>query len=74
MRWWDVMRVAGIEDLGLFRVLGQPNLDLSVDRQKASPVRTQRDGRTGCGGDGHRGQSREPGAGRRKNRYDLVVR
>ncbi len=33
----DVMRgVAGIEDLGLFRVLGQPNLDLSVDRQKAS--------------------------------------
>jgi len=33
----DVMRgVAGVEDLGLFRVLGQPNLDLSVDRQKAS--------------------------------------
>jgi cobalt-zinc-cadmium resistance protein CzcA len=33
----DVMRgVAGIEDLGLFRVLGQPNLNLSVDRQKAS--------------------------------------
>src|SRR5208283_1127025 len=33
----DIMRgVAGIEDLGLFRVLGQPNLDLSVDRQKAS--------------------------------------
>ena len=32
-----IMRgVAGIEDLGLFRVLGQPNLDLSVDRQKAS--------------------------------------
>src|SRR5271166_4050064 len=33
----DVMRgVAGVEDLGLFRVLGQPNLNLSVDRQKAS--------------------------------------
>jgi cobalt-zinc-cadmium resistance protein CzcA len=33
----DVMQgVPGIEDLGLFRVLGQPNLDLSVDRQKAS--------------------------------------
>ena len=33
----SIMRgVAGIEDLGLFRVLGQPNLDLSVDRQKAS--------------------------------------
>jgi cobalt-zinc-cadmium resistance protein CzcA len=33
----NVMRsVAGIEDLGLFRVLGQPNLNLSIDRQKAS--------------------------------------
>jgi cobalt-zinc-cadmium resistance protein CzcA len=33
----DVMRkVAGIEDLGLLRVLGQPNLDLSVDRKKAA--------------------------------------
>jgi heavy metal efflux system protein len=33
----SVMRgVQGIEDLGLFRVLGQPNLNLSVDRQKAA--------------------------------------
>jgi heavy metal efflux system protein len=33
----NVMRtVAGVEDLGLFRVLGQPNLDLSIDRQKAA--------------------------------------
>ena len=33
----SVMRtVAGIQDLGLFRVLGQPNLDLSVDREKAA--------------------------------------
>lgn len=32
-----VMRsVKGIEDLGLFRVLGQPNLDLRIDRSKAS--------------------------------------
>src|SRR5271168_1102342 len=32
-----VMRgVQGIEDLGLFRVLGQPNLNLSVDRQQAA--------------------------------------
>jgi heavy metal efflux system protein len=32
-----VMRgVAGVQDLGLFRVLGQPNLNLSVDRQKAA--------------------------------------
>ena len=33
----NVMRgVAGVEDLGLFRVLGQPNLNLSVDREKTS--------------------------------------
>jgi heavy metal efflux system protein len=33
----NVMRhVAGVEDLGLFRVLGQPNLNISVDRQLAA--------------------------------------
>jgi len=33
----NVMRgVQGVEDLGLFRVLGQPNLNLSIDRQKAA--------------------------------------
>jgi len=33
----SVMRsVQGIEDLGLFRVLGQPNLNLVVDRQEAA--------------------------------------
>ncbi len=29
-------RIRGIQDLGLFRVIGQPNLNLIVDRQKAS--------------------------------------
>jgi cobalt-zinc-cadmium resistance protein CzcA len=29
-------RVKGIEDLGVFRVQGQPNLNLSVDRQQAA--------------------------------------
>jgi cobalt-zinc-cadmium resistance protein CzcA len=29
-------RVAGVEDLGLFRVLGQPNLNIQVDRQQAA--------------------------------------
>ncbi len=28
--------VPGVEDLGLFRVLGQPNLNISVDRQRAA--------------------------------------
>jgi heavy metal efflux system protein len=28
--------IPGIEDLGLFRVIGQPNLDLEVDRAKAA--------------------------------------
>jgi heavy metal efflux system protein len=33
----DIMRtVKGIEDLGLFRVLGQPNLNFTVDRKAAS--------------------------------------
>ena len=29
-------KVPGVEDLGLFRVLGQPNLNISVDRQQAA--------------------------------------
>jgi heavy metal efflux system protein len=29
-------RIAGIEDLGLFRILGQPNLNITVDRQQAA--------------------------------------
>jgi cobalt-zinc-cadmium resistance protein CzcA len=33
----NVMRsVQGVEDLGLFRVLGQPNLNLSIERRKAA--------------------------------------
>jgi len=33
----DVLRgVHGVEDLGLFRVLGQPNLDFAVDRDQAA--------------------------------------
>jgi heavy metal efflux system protein len=33
----DVMKdIRGVEDLGLFRVLGQPNLDFAVDRDEAS--------------------------------------
>jgi heavy metal efflux system protein len=33
----NVMRgVAGVEDLGLFRVLGQPNLNISIDRREAA--------------------------------------
>ena len=33
----NVMRsIPGIEDLGLFRVLGQPNLNLSINRSKAA--------------------------------------
>jgi heavy metal efflux system protein len=33
----EIMRnIRGIEDLGVFRVLGQPNLDVQIDRQKAA--------------------------------------
>ncbi len=31
-----MQRIPGIQDLGLFRVIGQPNLNLVVDRQKAA--------------------------------------
>src|SRR4029077_3428978 len=30
-------QIKGVEDLGLFRVVGQPNLNLVVDRQRAAP-------------------------------------
>ena len=29
-------RISGVEDLGLFRVLGQPNLNIAVDRKQAA--------------------------------------
>jgi heavy metal efflux system protein len=29
-------KIPGIQDLGLFRVIGQPNLNLTIDRQKAA--------------------------------------
>jgi cobalt-zinc-cadmium resistance protein CzcA len=32
----EMSRVRGVEDLGAFRVLGQPNLNIVVDRQKAA--------------------------------------
>ena len=31
-----MQRVKGVEDLGLFRVIGQPNLNFTVNRQKAA--------------------------------------
>ena len=32
----EMEQVKGVEDLGIFRVLGQPNLNISVDRAKAA--------------------------------------
>jgi len=32
----EMGRIKGVEDLGVFRVLGQPNLNISVDRAKAA--------------------------------------
>jgi Cu/Ag efflux pump CusA len=29
-------RIKGIEDLGVFRVMGQPNLNITVDREQAA--------------------------------------
>jgi cobalt-zinc-cadmium resistance protein CzcA len=32
----EMSRVRGVQDLGIFRVLGQPNLNVTIDRQKAA--------------------------------------
>ena len=32
----EMAKVAGVTDLGIFRVLGQPNLNIKVDRAKAA--------------------------------------
>ena len=53
----DVMhQVQGIEDLGVFRVLGQPNLNITVDRQAGRPLPDQRSRRSGCDPDCSRRQ------------------
>ena len=62
----DVMRgIRGIEDLGLFRVIGQPNLEFHVNRDQAARYRHQRRGRAGRHSDRGRRQCRQPGAPRR---------
>ncbi len=62
----DVMRpIPGVEDLGLFRVLGQPNLNFAVDREQAARLRNQCFRRAGCDSDRRRRQCADPGADRR---------
>ena len=34
----EMSRIRGITDLGIFPVLGQPNLDIRIDRAKAAPA------------------------------------
>ena len=59
----NVMRtVPGIADLGLFRVIGQPNLDFAVDREQGRALRHQRRRRAGRHRDRGRRQGRQPGA------------
>ena len=61
----EVLRgVRGIEDLGLFRVLGQPNLDFAVDRDQVGPLRDQCLRCAGRRSDGRGRQCIDPGAGR----------
>jgi hypothetical protein len=58
-----VMRgIKGIQDLGLFRVIGQPNLNLTVNRAEGRPLPDQRRGRAGRGADRHRRQRADAGA------------
>ena len=66
-------KVPGVEDLGLFRVLGQPNLNISVDRQAGGALRNQCGGCAGCGGNGVGGKAVSQVL-QGEQRYDLVVR
>ena len=58
-----VMRgIKGIQDLGLFRVIGQPNLNLTVNREQGRALSDQRRGRAGRHSDRGRRQRADPGA------------
>ena len=62
----NVMRtVPGVEDLGLFRVLGQPNLNFTVDRDSGRPLSDQCRRRAGRHSDRRGRECADPGAARR---------
>ena len=46
--------VRGIENVGLFHIVGQPNLEIQIDRQAVRPLRDQRRRRRGGRPGGHR--------------------
>ena len=59
----NIMRhIKGIKDLGLFRVVGQPNLNFVVDRAAGGPLPDQRRRRAGRHPDGRGRQRPHPGA------------
>ena len=49
--------VPGIENVGLFHIVGQPNLEIQIDRERVRPLRHQRRRRRG----GRPGRHRRPG-------------
>ena len=55
-------QVKGIQDLGVFRVIGQPNLNFTVDRASGRALPDQRRGRAGCHPDRRGRQRAHPGA------------
>ena len=54
--------VPGIEDLGIFRIVGQPNLNYTVDRHRRLPLGHQCCRHSGRRPDRCRRQCRHPGA------------
>ena len=59
----NVMRsIPGVADLGLFRVIGQPNLEFAVDRDAGGALRHQCGRRAGRDRDRRRRKGRQPGA------------
>jgi heavy metal efflux system protein len=70
----NIMRgVKGIEDLGVFHVLGQPNLNVTVDRDRGRPLPDQRRGCAGCDSDSGGGNALTQVL-QGEARYDLVLR
>ena len=67
-------QVKGMEDLGVFRVLGQPNINFEVDRAASRSLSDQCRRHTGCHPDGGRWQRSHPGiAGRSALRPGLAL-
>ena len=66
--------IPGVEDLGLFRVIGQPNLNFKVDRDKAARYQIKFERHTGRHSDRRWRHGSLAQVLQGEQRYDLVLR